>query len=100
MKIIQNSRKYSFKPSFLDKMTGIQLQSWIEAAEQILRDNKITYEKTVENGHIVFQLDTEEDYREVCNLSMDIGTRALSIEALYMTDHCRSLETVQVAGNA
>ncbi|MEM6782001.1 MAG: hypothetical protein AAF569_09080, partial [Pseudomonadota bacterium] len=59
-----------------------------------------TFDKTVQGGHIAFQLNSEDDYRTVCNLSLDIGTRALSIEAQHMTDHSYNLDTLKVAGNA
>ncbi len=100
MKIIQNHRSYVFKPSFLDKMTGIQLQSWVEAAEQILRDNKITFDKTIDGGHLAFRLNTEDDYRQVCNLSLDIGMRALSIEAEQMSLYSGPLHQLNTAGTA
>lgn len=100
METINNSRVYTFKPSFLDKMTGVQLQAWIEAAEQVLQDNRIAYDKTVLNGLIAFQLTSENDYRAVCNLSMDIGMRALSLEAQHMSEFPTSLHGVKPAGHA
>lgn len=93
-------RSYTFKPSFLDKMTGIQLQAWIEAAESVLKDHQINFEKDFRNGTIAFQLANENDYREVCNLSLDIGQKALSLEAHYLSEAFYRQEIKSVAGHA
>lgn len=100
MKIIQGHRSFHFQPAFLDKMTGIQLQSWVEAAEEILRDHDIVYDKIVEGGHLSFQLQSEDDYRTMCNLSMDIGMRALRIESKHTGVADTPLKDIKTAGNA
>ena len=65
-----------------------------------MNDNHIFYEKRVLDGRIGFQLVSKKDYKNVCNLSLDIGQRALSIEANYLSDAFYAHETKMVAGHA
>lgn len=73
--------RYTFKASFLDGMSLKQRNAWIQAAEEIMRGEDILFQRAMLDDHVTYILDKEEDYYTLCDLSADIGKRALQIES-------------------
>jgi acyl-CoA reductase-like NAD-dependent aldehyde dehydrogenase len=73
--------RYTFKASFLDDMSAQQRSAWMRAAEEVMREQSIRFQRAMLDEQVTYILEKEEDYYTLCDLSADIGQRALQIEA-------------------